>query len=192
MHRTKYKLGIEFIAIGLIGLLTVIFMPWFMWSALKIILGLVLILWGIVSLNYFYGQCNIHEEKKGYSLIKGIVCLIFGILLLIPLKQNIIIFIICLIISGNILLYGFFRLFRSHNFVEQFILDIYQYLIAILIILIPLTKIRNVASYIVFGLIILFGLILAIKNKDPKDQSNKSEKTKHEEITEVEYDVEDK
>lgn len=187
MHRTKYKLGIELINIGLIGLLTTILWPNFMWDALRIILGVLILLWGVISLNYFFTQCNLHEENRYISLIKGILYVAFGILLIIPFKKMMIIFIICLIIALNLIIPCIFRLIKSHMKKEQFFIDIYQYITSLFILLIPFVRIRTIVSYVLFGLIFILGIILTVKgNKENHKQ------IKEEEITGVTYDVEDK
>lgn len=163
MHRTKIALGIEFLIFSIIGIVAIILKPNVLWIVLRLALGLLLVLWGLVKCSYFAQQQNLHQNGRGLTLIFGIAYLIEGVLLIIFQKQNVIDQIICFSVGGLIILISIWRFLRSKQKNLQFFRDVYQYLVGSLIILLPFEHFSNIVAIIFFSIIGCLGLYFLIK-----------------------------
>ncbi len=192
MHRTKFTLGIELTFLGLLGLAYAIPNVSGLVTALRIILGIILAIWGIVNISYFYTQISLHTSGSKITLIKAIVLIVFCLLMLIPYKNKTFFLLVTIVIFTYLAVFYVIRLIKASNKKEQVIKDIYQYIISFIILSLGLGKVGHYILYVIFGGMTIFGIILLIINHPSKHHDSNHKEITHDEVTGVTYDVEDK
>lgn len=191
MFEKRYRIdGWSLILFGILGGLLFGLLYDAIWAIVMVLIGILLILWGISYIVYFFEAKSYKKDKIVGSLIRGCVITGIGILIMIPWTNQVVQMIISTGIGLYILVQCLFRLKGSAQKKAQFMKDLFQYVLAIFIIVLG---VKGGGYYLVMGfflLVTIYGIVLVCV--DYKYRKKVSSSPKQEEVIDAEYHVDDK
>lgn len=185
--------GWQLIIIGLVGGLLSFLLYDFIWRFIILLIGLIVLFWGISYLMFSINQRNYKQDNAVKPAIKSALLIFIGISLIIPWSSWIIQFIVGLACGIYLLVNCLIRLYNSEDKKMQFKKDLVKYILGLLIIVLGIQNSGKYIAIAFFAFILVCGIIsLIMDNKNKKQGYNEPKSsTKHDEINEVEYYVDD-
>ena len=185
--------GWQLIIIGLVGGLLSFLLYDFIWRFIILLIGLIVLFWGISYLMFSINQRNYKQDNAVKPAIKSALLIFIGISLIIPWSSWIIQFIVGLACGIYLLVNCLIRLYNAEDKKMQFKKDLVKYILGLLIIVLGIQNSGKYIAIAFFAFILVCGIIsLIMDNKNKKQGYNEPKSsTKHDEINEVEYYVDD-
>ena len=185
--------GWQLIIIGLVGGLLSFLLYDFIWRFINLLIGLIVLFWGISYLMFSINQRNYKQDNAVKPAIKSALLIFIGISLIIPWSSWIIQFIVGLACGIYLLVNCLIRLYNAEDKKMQLKKDLVKYILGLLIIVLGIQNSGKYIAVAFFAFILVCGIIsLIMDNKNKKQGYNEPKSsTKHDEINEVEYYVDD-
>lgn len=180
--------GISLIVIGLVGGLLSFLLYDFIWRFIIILIGLLLLFWGISYLLFTINARNYKQDNIIKPALKSASLIFIGINLIIPWTSWVVQFLVGLVVGLYLLSNCLIRIYKSENKVAQLKKDSLQIIISLLIIVLGIQDGGKYLAVAFFVFILVCGIISIIMDKK---NNNNSTNTDNREISDIEYYVDD-